>query len=82
MPLPRRLTARLLCATILSRRVYPAGELQLLVCAMLHPDRRQAEREDKRVELNIIACLSAVLVFAIALVGLGLTRSPLWPAQA
>jgi hypothetical protein len=49
---------------------------------MLHPDRRQAEREDKRDELKVIACLSAVLLFAIALVGLGLTMSLLWPAQA
>jgi hypothetical protein len=25
---------------------------------MLHPDRRKAEREDRRVELKVIACLS------------------------
>jgi hypothetical protein len=48
---------------------------------MLNPDRRQAEREDERDELKIIACLSAVLVLALALVGLGLTTL-LLPAQA
>jgi hypothetical protein len=49
---------------------------------MLHPDRRQAEREIKCDELKVIACSSVVLVFAIVLVGLGLTTSLLWPAQA
>jgi nitrate reductase NapE component len=50
--------------------------------AMLLPDRREAEREDKRAELKVIACLSIVLVLAVALVGVGLTTSLVWPAQA
>jgi hypothetical protein len=49
---------------------------------MLDPNRLQAQREDKRDELKVVVCLSAVLVLAIALVGLGLTTSLLWPAQA
>jgi hypothetical protein len=49
---------------------------------MLHPDRRQAEREAKREDLKVIACLSVLLVLAIVLVGVGFTTSLLWPAQA
>jgi hypothetical protein len=49
---------------------------------MLYPDRREAERERKRDELKVIACLSAVLVLAIVLVGVVLTTSLVWPAQA
>ena len=49
---------------------------------MLHPNRGYAEREDKRDELKVIACISVVLVLAIVLVGVGLTTSLLWPAQA
>jgi hypothetical protein len=49
---------------------------------MLHPDRRKAEREDRRVELKVLACLSIVLVLGIAFVGAGIATSLLWPAQA
>jgi nitrate reductase NapE component len=50
--------------------------------AMLHPDRRELERGDERAELKVIACLSIILMLAVALVGVGLTTSLVWPAQA
>ena len=49
---------------------------------MLEPNRRAVEREDKRVEVKIIVCLSIILVLAVALVGIGLTPSLAWSAPA
>ena len=49
---------------------------------MLHPDRRQWEREAKRDDQKIIACLVVALLFGIMLVGFEFTTSFFWPAQA
>ena len=49
---------------------------------MLCPDRRQTEREGRRDDQRIIACLLAGLLFAIVFAGAGITTSLLWPAHA
>ena len=49
---------------------------------MLDSDRRQTEREAERDDQKVIVCLLAALLFAIVFAGAGITTSLLWPAQA
>ena len=49
---------------------------------MLDSDRRQTQREAKRDDQKIIACLTAALLLALVLAATGITTLILWPAQA
>jgi hypothetical protein len=49
---------------------------------MLHPDRREAERQDRLAELKVTACLSVSLALAIVFVGTVLMTCMLGPIQA
>jgi hypothetical protein len=49
---------------------------------MLRPDARQEQREAKRDDQRIIACLLVALLLAIVFTGAAITTSLLWPAQA
>ena len=51
-------------------------------CAMLRLDARQEQRETKRDDQRIIACLLVALLLAIVFIGAAITTSLLWPAQA
>jgi hypothetical protein len=52
------------------------------VGAMLHPDRREAERQERLSELKVIACLSVSLALAVVFVGTVLMTCLLGPIQA
>jgi hypothetical protein len=49
---------------------------------MLRPDARQEEREAKRDDQRIMACLLVALLLGIVFTGAAITTSLLWPAQA
>jgi hypothetical protein len=49
---------------------------------MLHPDRREAERQERLSELKVIACLSVSLALAVVFVGTVLMTCLLGPIQA
>jgi hypothetical protein len=49
---------------------------------MLHPDRREAERQDRLAELKVTACLFASLALAIVFVGTVVMTCMLGPTQA
>jgi hypothetical protein len=52
------------------------------VGAMLHPDRREAERQERLSELKVIACLSVSVALAVVFVGTVLMTCLLGPIQA
>jgi hypothetical protein len=63
-------------------KLEPLGAFSGKCCAMLRPDARQEQREAKRYDQRIIACLLVALLLAIVFTGAAITTSLLRPAQA